>query len=219
MTAVRTLLPANTIRGRNTKRDLVGAARTVFERNGYLDARIADIATGAGVAHGTFYAHFRSKPEVFLAVMADLWSRLAVPAPAEDHTVTPYERVLASNSHFLAGYRDNARLFAVVEQAATTLEDIQALRSKIHTDNATRVARAIRRWQREGIAAADVHPGDAATALISMAGRSAYYWYVVEQRRTTRSEAETLTRLWLRGLDIDVPEKMTRRRSRPAEER
>ncbi len=210
MTLERTLLPASTRRGRNTRRDLVEAARAVFERDGYLDARITDIATEAGVAHGTFYAHFRSKPEVFLAVMADLWSRLVVPAPSEDGSATPYERVLASNSHFLAGYRDNARLFAVVEQATTMVEDVQALRKKIHTDNAGRVAKAIRRWQREGVAAADVHPGDAATALISMTGRSAYYWYVVEGRRSTRPEATTLTRLWLRGLGIAVPDKEKR---------
>ncbi|MBA2416034.1 MAG: TetR/AcrR family transcriptional regulator [Geodermatophilaceae bacterium] len=210
MTIERALLPASTQRGRGTRQALLDAARAVFERDGYLEARITDIAAEAGVAYGTFYAHFRSKPEVFSAVMADLWSRLVVPAPAADGTVTPYERVLASNRHFLAGYRDNARLFAVVEQAATSLEEIQELRKRIHTDNADRVAKAIRRWRRDGIAAPDVHPGDAATALICMIGRSAYYWYVVEGRRTTRSEAETLTRLWLRGLGIAVPENRKR---------
>jgi len=217
VTVERAVLPANTRRGRGTKQGLLGAARTVFERDGYLEARITDIATEAGVAHGTFYAHFRSKPEIFLAVMADLWLRLVVPAPAEDGGLAPYDRVLASNSHFLSGYRDNAPLFAVVEQETTTIENIQALRLQIHTDNATRVARAIRRWQRAGIAAPDVVAGDAATALIAMAGRSAYYWYVVEGRRTTRPEAETLTRLWLRGLGIAVPDKTNRRRNRQTE--
>jgi len=212
------LLPASTGRGRGTRQALIDSARAIFERDGYLATRITDIAAAAGVAHGTFYAHFRSKPEVFLAVMADLWSQLVVPAPADDDAVTPYERVLASNSHFLAGYRDNARMFSVVEQATTSVADIQELRKQIHTDNAGRVAKAIRRWQREGIAAADVHPADASTALIAMAGRSAYYWYVIEQRRTTRPEAETLTRLWLRGLGIAVPQKMNRRRSRPTKE-
>lgn len=211
------MLPASTRRGRGTKQGLLAAARAVFERDGYLEARITDIATEAGVAHGTFYAHFRSKPEIFLAVMADLWSRLVVAAPAEDGGMTPYERVLASNSHFLSGYRDNARLFAVVEQETMTIESMQILRRQIHTDNATRVAGAIRRWQRSGTAASDVTPGDAATALIAMAGRSAYYWYVVEGRQSTRPEAETLTRLWLRGLGIAVPDKTNRRRSRQTE--
>lgn len=217
MTVERVLLPATTRRGHGTRRGLVGAARAVFERDGYLETRITDIATEAGVAHGTFYAHFRSKPEVFLAVMTDLWSRLVVPVLTEDGSVTPYERVLASNSHFLTGYRDNAGLFAVLEQAAATSDDVQALRRQVHTDNAARVARAIRRWRRDGIAAPDVHPGDVATALVSMTGRSAYYWYVVEGRRTTRLEAETLTRLWLRGLGIAVPQGSNRRRSRPTE--
>lgn len=210
MTVDRAVLPASTRRGRSTRDGLLGAARTVFERDGYLDTRITDIAAGAGVAHGTFYAHFRSKPEVFLAVMSDLWARLLVPEPVEDAVAAPYGRVLASNRHFLAGYRDNARLFAVAEEASTTSPEVRALRRQQHADNTRRVARAVRRWQRAGWAATDVRPADAATAFVAMVGRAAYYWYVVEQRRTTRPEAELLTRLWLRGLGIAVPEKRRR---------
>ncbi|CAN5155770.1 hypothetical protein BH20ACT5_BH20ACT5_00680 [soil metagenome] len=204
----RAVLPATTRRGRDTRAGLLAAARTVFERDGYVDARITDIAVEAGVAHGTFYAHFRSKPEVFLAVMADLWSTLLLDPGATQGS--PYQRVLASNRRFLAGYRRHARLFAVVEQAATTNDEVRALRRQVHADNAARVARAVARWQREGVAAADVPPQDAATALVSMVGRAAYYWYVVGEPHTADTEAETLTRLWIRGLGIAVPDQRER---------
>lgn len=205
----RAVLPASTKRGRGTREALLVAARSVLERDGYQETRITDIAAEAGVAHGTFYAHFRSKPEILLALMADLWSRLVVSGATEDSdgsTGTPYERVLASNERFLTGYRDNARLFAVVEQASATEPDVRLVRRRIHDDNTDRVMRAVRRWQRAGLAVDDLRPLDAATAFVAMASRSAYHWYVVEQRRTAGPESRTLTRLWLRGLGIAVPD-------------
>lgn len=211
MVTDRGVLPASTRRGQSTRAGLLAAARTVFERDGYVEARIADIAVEAAVAHGTFYAHFRGKPEVFLAVMADLWSTLLIEASDDGGAASPYDRVLASNRRFLAGYRHNAALFAVVEQAATTNDQVRQLRHQVHADNAERVARAIRRWQRDGLAADDVDPADAATALISMVGRAAYYWYVVGEPRTEGAEAETLTRLWIRSLGIAVPDKQGER--------
>lgn len=209
VTPDRAVLPASTRRGRGTREALLAAARTVLERDGYQVARITDIAAAAGVAHGTFYAHFRSKPEVLLALMADLWSRLVVAGPVEDADGSaggPYLRVLASNERFLTGYRDNARLFAVVEQASATEPDIRLVRRRIHDDNTGRVTRAVRRWQRAGLAVDDLRAADAATAFVAMASRSAYHWYVVEHRRTAGPEARTLTRLWLRGLGIAVPD-------------
>ena len=53
-------LPAQTrrapasARGARTRQTLVEAARRVFERDGFLDARITDITAEAGVAAGTF---------------------------------------------------------------------------------------------------------------------------------------------------------------------
>ena len=52
-------------RGVRTRAKLIDAARRVFERDGYLEARVADIAAAAGVAHGSFYTYFDSKEDVF----------------------------------------------------------------------------------------------------------------------------------------------------------
>jgi len=56
-------------RGARTKAGLVAAARVVFERDGFLDARITDITREAGVAAGSFYTYFDSKEEIFQAVV------------------------------------------------------------------------------------------------------------------------------------------------------
>jgi AcrR family transcriptional regulator len=44
-----------TSRGRQTRDQLLDAARVVFERDGFLQARVAGICDEAGVSHGSFY--------------------------------------------------------------------------------------------------------------------------------------------------------------------
>ncbi|MBN2415974.1 TetR/AcrR family transcriptional regulator [bacterium] len=49
------------------RRDILGAAVTVFSRKGTAAARIADIAAEAGIGKGTVYEYFSSKEEIFQA--------------------------------------------------------------------------------------------------------------------------------------------------------
>jgi AcrR family transcriptional regulator len=58
------------------RRQLLAAATTVFAGRGYRAAGISDIVTEAGVARGTFYLHFESKAQVFLAIADDFYDRL-----------------------------------------------------------------------------------------------------------------------------------------------
>jgi len=48
----------------------------VFARNGYHGARVGDIATEAGVAHGLLYHYFGSKEEVLETVFRENFSEL-----------------------------------------------------------------------------------------------------------------------------------------------
>ena len=52
-------------KGVETRARLLTAAKEVFERDGFLDARISDIVERAGLSHGSFYHYFESKEEVF----------------------------------------------------------------------------------------------------------------------------------------------------------
>lgn len=49
--------------------EIVDAARTVFARDGYEHGMIETIAQEAGIAKGTVYLYFRSKQEIFKAVL------------------------------------------------------------------------------------------------------------------------------------------------------
>lgn len=65
-----------TPRGERTRRALVDAAETVFGKNGYDAASIADITREADVALGTFYVYFHDKKELFIELVDNLGARL-----------------------------------------------------------------------------------------------------------------------------------------------
>ena len=72
------------------RRQLLVAATWAFARKGYRHAQISDVIARAGVARGTFYLYFKSKEQIFLAIVEDFHGRIkaalanagGVPAPA-----------------------------------------------------------------------------------------------------------------------------------------
>ena len=47
---------------------ILRAATRVFARNGYFNAKVADIARAADVADGTVYLYFKSKEEILHSI-------------------------------------------------------------------------------------------------------------------------------------------------------
>jgi AcrR family transcriptional regulator len=58
------------LRTRETRELLLHAAETIFVRDGYEGAELGEIAALAGRTKGAIYAHFKSKEEIFLALIA-----------------------------------------------------------------------------------------------------------------------------------------------------
>jgi AcrR family transcriptional regulator len=200
-------LPA-TVRGARTRAALVAAARKVFERDGYLDAKLIDITKAAGCATGSFYTYFANKEEIFAAVLEQAQQDMMHPgmgrvSGADD----PYAVLEASNRAYLEAYRRNARLMGLLEQVAQIDPKFRAFRSQRADAFIQRNAAGIADLQERGFAAADVDPLLASRALSAMVSRLAYSVFVLDEA-TEGAGADfevlvtTVTRLWANALQF-----------------
>jgi AcrR family transcriptional regulator len=204
--------PPVSARGARTRDALVKAAREIFEQDGFLEARIADIASAAGVATGSFYTYFNSKEDAFTAVIDELSDemlhpRLREPADRDD----PVAMIEATNRSYLMAYRRNARLMALMEQVAQVDEGFRRMRLSRVRAFTGRNAQAIVQLQRRGLADPTLDPQLTAEALSAMVGRVAYYRYVHRfNNASIESLTQTLTALWAGALGLT-----TRRPAKP----
>jgi AcrR family transcriptional regulator len=193
-----------TAKGQRTREELVAAARRVFERDGYSGARVADITAAAGVAHGSFYTYFSSKQDVFVAVVRQVGEQFdaAVTSPPGGRGADPYRALDQANRRYLAVYRANSVIWALVEQVSTVDPEIHRIRLQGRRRHVERVARAIRRWQDRGLADPGVDPDTTAGALVSMISNFAYWWLAGGDSYDDEAAAVTLTSIWARAVGL-----------------
>ncbi|MHA6792812.1 TetR/AcrR family transcriptional regulator [Pseudonocardia bannensis] len=199
------------VRARRTRALLLASAREVFERDGYVNARVADVVALAGVSHGTFYTYFSSRPDVFRAVIAevraDLNEAIAV-SPGEGSDAGPaavaevVRRVERSNRAFIEAYRRNRNMMRLYEQAATIDPEVQAFRVADRRAHVDRIAGSIRRLQAAGLADRTLDPRTTAAALASMVSNFCFHWLAMDEPFEDELGTATLTRLWVRSLGL-----------------
>lgn len=57
-------------KGERTRQEILQSAHQLFLKNGFHGTSMRQIAQGAGIAVGGIYNHFRSKDEIFMAVLS-----------------------------------------------------------------------------------------------------------------------------------------------------
>ncbi len=202
-----------TERGRRMRARLLTAAREVFERDGFLDARVTDISAAAGAAHGSFYTYFGSKAEIFRALVAatmdELYASLGGGAdepgggqrsgsPAADAV----QRIDRANRRFVTMYRQNTALMALFEQVTTFDPEVRALRHAARERMVGRVRHSIEQLQADGLVAADLDAEYSAHALVAMVNGLVHYWLVLGADLDEDRLTATLTGLWARSLGL-----------------
>ena len=201
-------------KGAATRARLLDAAKEVFEETGFLDARISDIAEGAGLSHGSFYHYFESKEQIFREV-ADLQEALLT-APSVDAAAPPateYDRILRANRLYLQRYRDNGKIMGVIEEVSRYDAYVNDARMRRQRHFAERAEAAIKRLQRKGLADKSIDPAIAAVALGSMIGRFAELWLIENWSDFDFDRAaEQVTRLWANAIGLDTSERPAKRR-------
>jgi AcrR family transcriptional regulator len=194
-------------KGVQTRARLLDAAKEIFEENGFLEARISDIAERAGLSHGAFYHYFDSKEQVFREIAELLDEQLAEPMVsvifAPGSSADPKERLYTALRSHLERYRDEAQIMGVIEQVARYDDHVAAVRSASNKRHREAIETSIRGMQRRGIADSTLDPKIAAAALGSMVERFAEMALAQGQLDCELDDAaNTLARLFVNALQM-----------------
>jgi AcrR family transcriptional regulator len=148
------------------RRQLIDAATWVFARKGYRHAGISDIIARAGVARGTFYLYFKSKQDVFLAIVNDIHSRITRALADADqsgavdaHATDPQSILRASARRWLAFFAEHRDAAMVILKEASSIDPrFEKGFGDLRQSAATFFAARFKRLQELGLVRASLSP-------------------------------------------------------------
>jgi AcrR family transcriptional regulator len=192
-----------TARGQRTRAALVHAAARIFERDGFLDARISDIAADAGVASGSFYTYFDSKDAIFREVVDELIEELYRQSHVGDVAgPDPVARIAAANRLYVEAFARHAALYAVVVQVATFNPELRQHRQTSRLAFVDRAARGLRHLQESGHADPGLDADLVAAMLCGMVENFAEVRHLLGQRFDDDQAVAAMTEIWVRAIGL-----------------
>jgi AcrR family transcriptional regulator len=182
---------------------IVVAGRVVFARDGFYGARIIDVAAEACVGIGTLYRHFRSKADIFAAVIGVVIDEIYEGGSfSRSVDATPIQRIDAANRSYLNLYFTSASLMATLNHLATQDEMFRSIFTEQRQRSVDRLRHAIERWQEAGEANVALDPAVAAEALIAMMVDVAFVAYNVGGNGPAAVDVDTINDLWVGALGL-----------------
>lgn len=192
-------------KGERTEELFREAARRVFARDGYLNAKLEDIAAEAGKSPASFYNYFESKGALLAALAEDFHEQtsraISAGRPSDG---PPEEQLRAAIAIWVHNYRDRLGVMVGVFQASMVDDVFNDMWRAIRNHGIELIARDIRHAQREGYCPG-LDPRQMASALSSMLEHHCYVWLAQggDQGMKEFDEDEairTLSALWFHAI-------------------
>jgi len=165
-----------TRKGRETDEAFRAAARTVFARDGYPNAKISDIAAEAGKSVASFYNYYDTKSDLLVALAEEFH------AEATELAVLPFrsgltrpEALREAVAGFWRTYAKRRGELIGVFQASMLEEAFLDRWLDIRAEAITRISREIQRAQADGYCPG-IDPLLTASALSAMLEHFCYIW-------------------------------------------
>jgi len=131
------------------------AARAIFIEQGYLAARVEDVARRANLSKGAVYFYFESKRAIFDALVDEEHAvTISFLEEAERDTRPAQVKLVELGTRYLdyfAGLKTPPRFFLLMSEMAIRDEDIRRRVNAIHQRFVDRIAEVIRQGVDEGV--------------------------------------------------------------------
>ena len=205
-------MPANptTKKGLRTRGKILEAAATVFARDGYVDARMLDIASEAGLSTGGLYRYFDNKTEVFAALIGDIHEGFFEQSGHTGRKLRedPLAALTESNLGYVRYYYQHRQVMRVFIEAASIErrfgEILREMRVR-HVDRFTATYTAM--TQHDTIHGVPVRV--AAEAMACMVEQCCYVWFAQEEDNAVRTSVDDAVRItsqaWYATMFASVP--------------
>ena len=191
-----------TPKGQRTRQTILDAASNVFTRDGYVDARMSDVAAEAGLSLGGLYRYFKNKEDLFASVIRDLheelFRRSRSSTPIADD---PETALFEANLGYLRHYHDNSGVLRAFIEATTVEQRFTTIWWTMRERHVARFVHAVEdddRIQLDGL-----DPATVARAMASMVEQTAYTTFAYASLNTALPDVETVarivTRAWYRS--------------------
>lgn len=133
---------------------ILAAARACFIDNGYAHTRVDDIAREAGLSKGGVYFHFKSKREIFDALLAAQQARtaevVAEVVGSEDSTVEQLIRLGTAMVQAFSDGNDHGKFLIVLAEMGIREDDIYRRVVDAHDAYIAALTETIKRGQERG---------------------------------------------------------------------
>ncbi|NIR51086.1 TetR/AcrR family transcriptional regulator [candidate division KSB1 bacterium] len=189
---------------KNDKRTrILRAAVKVFAQKGFYNAKVAEIAKGAGVADGTIYLYFKGKDEILISIFEEEMAKFIAKAHAQIESASQIDHKLRAFIHtHLDFVKNNPKLAQVFQlelrQSNKFIKEYTGSKLKEYLNL---IGELISEGQRQGVIRADIHPGLAKRAIFGALDEVATQWVLLKRNKyDLRQSADQIADMFLRGV-------------------
>ncbi|MER7547264.1 TetR/AcrR family transcriptional regulator [Actinomadura sp.] len=189
-----------------TEAALKAAALRVFERTGYINAKVTDITTEANRSAGSFYSHFLHKEALLEALLADwiveMGNELTSHTPV--HDLTNRDHLRWHVDAVWSTYRKHRALLIALQEAAMTSAAFAKRVQSIRYEETVVLRDHLDQMQANGVVLAG-RPAVLASAIIALLDQFCRVWLLeggepIVPELTDDEAVDTITDLLLYGL-------------------
>lgn len=188
--------------GTSKRERILRAAVDVFARNGYFNAKVAEIAKSAGVADGTIYLYFDGKEDLLTTIFREHTRQYLQSLERDLSNVRRAEEQLRSaiRHHLETLGRDRA--LAVVSQVELrhSLKYMSLLSQSEVADYLNMIRKIVEHGQAEGVFRRTLHPQLVAKSVFGILDEMVTSWILSEKDYALADQSDQIADLILTGL-------------------
>src|SRR5690348_17343745 len=183
---------------------ILRAATRVFARNGYFNAKVADIARAADVADGTVYLYFKSKEEILHSIFdQNIADAIDAARRLIQNVRDPREklrRIAALHLERLGADRDLAIVFQVELRGSTKF--MREFSAAGFAEYLELIRSTFEEGQRAGVFRRDLNAKVVAKILFGALDEMATNWILSKRRYKLAPMADQVLDIFLNGVEV-----------------